>query len=48
MTSAGQKTGKGTYRCQLCGKEYTLENDTDELPKCPNCKYSHYYKVKGG
>ena len=37
MNRTGDKPGKGTYQCPVCGEIIVLENDTDTLPPCPKC-----------
>lgn len=45
MYTSGDKPGKGTYKCQKCGKEITLENETDVLPQCPVCGHEKWDKI---
>lgn len=41
----GEKPGKGTYRCTLCGEIVVLDDDSDTLPPCPKCFHTEYEKV---
>jgi DNA-directed RNA polymerase subunit RPC12/RpoP len=45
MFTSGEKPGKGTYKCQKCGKEISLENDSQELPVCPVCGHEKWNKI---
>ena len=36
--------GAGTYRCQKCGYEMTLQ-DNEELPLCPMCGFDKWDKI---
>ncbi|PWD97917.1 zinc ribbon-containing protein [Marinilabilia rubra] len=45
MHTSGEKPGKGTYKCQKCGKEIVLESDNDALPKCPVCGHEKWDKI---
>ena len=44
MYTSGDKPGKGTYKCQQCGKEVTIE-ENEELPICPVCGYDKWDKI---
>ncbi|WP_135609616.1 hypothetical protein [Methanococcoides sp. AM1] len=44
--NAGEKPGKGTYRCTSCSKEVVLESDDAKLPPCPQCYRTEYTKVE--
>ncbi|QGG46478.1 zinc ribbon-containing protein [Heliorestis convoluta] len=44
MPKAGEKPGKGSYKCEKC--RYVAElQDNEELPVCPICKYTGYVKL---
>lgn len=45
MFTSGEKPGQGTYKCKKCGKEITLENDSQELPVCPVCGHEKWNKI---
>ncbi len=45
MGKAGEKPGKGTYRCNKCGETVVL-NDDDRLPQCPTCDCTEYVRFK--
>ena len=32
----GEKPGKGSYKCRICGKILVLDDETDVLPPCSN------------
>ena len=38
----GEEPGKGIYRCTNCGHIVRLDDNTDKLPPCPNCKKCEY------
>ncbi|MBP2030235.1 DNA-directed RNA polymerase subunit RPC12/RpoP [Methanohalophilus levihalophilus] len=40
----GEKPGKGTYICLVCGTKVTLDDDDDVLPPCPTCGNCEYKK----
>ncbi len=42
MSKAGEKPGKGTYTCVVCGWETTLEDENAVLPVCPVCGAEDY------
>ncbi|MFO8001186.1 MAG: hypothetical protein R6U46_08075 [Marinilabilia sp.] len=44
MYTSGEKPGKGTYKCQKCGKEVTLD-DNSELPICPVCGHNKWDRI---
>ena len=44
MHTSGEKPGKGTYKCQKCGKEVTIE-ENEELPICPVCGHDKWDKI---
>ncbi|MFW6328435.1 MAG: zinc ribbon-containing protein [Bacteroidota bacterium] len=46
MFTSGDKPGKGKYKCKKCGKEITLENDSQELPRCPKCGHDKWDKIE--
>lgn len=46
MFNTGEKPGKGQYRCQMCGKYITLNDNTDRLPPCPDCDFTIFKKVQ--
>ncbi|MDO5291608.1 MAG: hypothetical protein Q4F05_02540 [bacterium] len=43
MPTTGEKPGKGTYTCDNCDEEVTLDDDTDTLPPCPKCHETEYH-----
>ena len=45
MPTTGEKPGKGTYECQNCGKQLTLDDGTDTLPPCSNCNGTEFIRV---
>ena len=45
MPSAGEKSGKGIYKCKKCGKKIEIANDTDTLPPCPRCGGTDFIKI---
>ncbi len=45
MYSTGEKPGKGTYRCVVCGQLVVLDDDDDTLPPCPKCEKTLYTKA---
>ena len=40
----GDKPGKGKYKCRThrCGRQVTLEKDTDSLPECQKCSKAEF------
>lgn len=44
MPKTGEKPGKGTYICDQCGQDVTLDDHTDALPPCPKCGNTTYRK----
>jgi len=42
MKVTGDRPGKGTYICMICGKKIVIENDEEKLPVCPQCKGSMF------
>ncbi|GAB6100415.1 hypothetical protein JCM16358_22940 [Halanaerocella petrolearia] len=42
MPSTGEKPGKGTYRCKMCGRYIKLDDDSDTLPPCPECSFTEF------
>ena len=46
MPATGEKQGKGTYMCLECAQMVTLDDNTDTLPPCPNCKGKEFIRVK--
>ncbi|HTX61255.1 MAG TPA: hypothetical protein VMC48_03025 [Methanobacterium sp.] len=34
----GQKPGAGRYVCTKCGEDLNLDQDTDRLPPCAECR----------
>lgn len=45
MNSTGEKPGKGTYVCTVCGQKVVLDDKTDTLPPCPKCSATTYNKA---
>lgn len=45
MYSTGEKPGKGTYVCTICGTTVTLDDTTDTLPPCPKCDNTTFRKA---
>lgn len=45
MNTAGQKPGKGDYKCTTCGEIVNLKSDTDTLLICPKCRRTTYEKL---
>lgn len=45
MFSAGDKPGKGEYKCTNCGNIVELEADSDALPPCPRCGNKEFEKL---
>lgn len=43
MFNSGDKPGKGTYKCAVCGLVVTLE-DGQELPVCEVCGATEWSK----
>jgi hypothetical protein len=43
---AGECPGAGIYRCTLCGRRLTIEEDDQPLPECRQCRASSWTKVK--
>ncbi|MBU6998470.1 MAG: hypothetical protein HXS41_13030 [Theionarchaea archaeon] len=39
---AGEKPGKGKYKCTNCAEVITLENASDALPECPACTQTEW------
>jgi len=37
MSTAGEKPGRGLYRCTKCNEVVLLIDDFKELPPCPKC-----------
>ena len=37
MATTGEKLGRGTYECKVCGTTVALDDVTDTLPSCPKC-----------
>ena len=46
MATAGEKPGKGKYKCQSCGEIVILNDDNDVLPPCPNCEHTEFTKLE--
>jgi DNA-directed RNA polymerase subunit RPC12/RpoP len=42
MSTTGEKPGKGTYTCDNCTTQVTLDDDSDTLPPCPKCSKTKY------
>jgi DNA-directed RNA polymerase subunit RPC12/RpoP len=42
MSTTGEKPGKGTYACKNCGQKVVLNDATDTLPPCPNCRKTEF------
>lgn len=42
MPNIGENTGKGTYTCNACGQQATLDDKTDTLPPCPKYNGTNY------
>jgi DNA-directed RNA polymerase subunit RPC12/RpoP len=45
MYKTGEKPGKGTYQCTVCGQIVILDDKTDTLPPCPKCNNTSYKKI---
>ena len=45
MYRTGEKPGKGTYVCTICGKVIVLNDDSDTLPPCPQCHATSWEKA---
>lgn len=45
MPSTGEKPGKGSYVCTVCGQVVVLDDNTDTLPPCPKCHATTYRKA---
>ena len=45
MYTTGEKPGKGSYQCMVCGEIVVLDDNTDTLPPCPKCHNTTYRKV---
>jgi DNA-directed RNA polymerase subunit RPC12/RpoP len=43
--NAGEKPGKGKYKCTKCGQIVVLDDNTDALPPCPKCDNTTYNKL---
>lgn len=41
----GEKPGKGTYVCTICGHTVVLDDDTDTLPPCKKCNGVEFTKA---
>ena len=44
MPRTGERPGKGTYVCTVCGTKVALESDTDTLPPCPKCANTEFFE----
>ena len=44
MPKSGEKPGKGTYKCTVCGTHVMLDFDDDTLPICPKCHNTEFTK----
>lgn len=42
----GEKPGIGRYVCTKCDYIIRLDDNTDKLPPCPNCKKGCTYEKK--
>lgn len=42
--NTGEKPGKGTYVCTVCGQEVILDDINDTLPPCPKCGATTFKK----
>ncbi len=40
----GQKPGAGRYVCVNCGEDLFLDQDTDKLPPCAECKKCEFLR----
>ena len=45
MYTCGEKPGIGTYICLSCGTRVVLNDSTDTLPPCPECKDCKFTKA---
>lgn len=42
MVTTGEKPGAGSYICDNCGQEVTLDEDSDTMPPCPRCDRTEF------
>jgi DNA-directed RNA polymerase subunit RPC12/RpoP len=45
MPTTGEKPGRGSYSCTMCGQIVILDDDSDTLPPCPKCSNTEFTKV---
>ena len=45
MATTGEKPGRGTYKCKVCGITVTLDDITDTLPPCPKCNNTTFDRI---
>lgn len=43
MSTTGEKPGKGTYTCNNCNQQVTLDDEEDTLPPCPKCSGTEFH-----
>lgn len=48
MSKTGEKPGKGTYKCDNCGQQVTLDDEEDALPPCPRCHGTEFHPQARG
>ncbi len=44
MYRTGEKPGAGVYYCDECYHMIELKSDSKELPRCPICSATTFYK----
>ena len=42
---AGDKPGKGMFRCLMCGFILTLDDEAEVLPPCPVCGAMEWCRI---
>ena len=45
MAITGEKPGRGTYKCKVCGMTVTLDDVSDTLPTCPKCNNATFDRI---
>ena len=45
MATTGEKPGRGTYKCKVCGITIKIDNIKDTLPSCPKCNNATFDRI---